>query len=408
MSWPDRRSLHQKISNISILLIAITLPFHILLCSYAATLFVLNQIASGELISNIRSAVKNKWVLLFSAFYLLHIAGLAYSQDLSNGLFDLEKKVSLLIFPLLLFSVPINPSQFNKILLAFVAACFVLSMIFLSAATYNFLETGDPESFLFHHLAGGTGIHRVYASMYLLFCVYILIYFHHKNSVKIKYSSAIYFFLIVYFIVFILLLASRMIFSLTIISFIIISASYFTKKNKTLGISMFLIVISLCTGLLIVNERIRTIMKETYYGLDQGNSEANFTGPNMRIQIWKSAFQVIIENPLGVGTGDVEQSLYEQYVKNDFRWGIQDRFNAHNQYLQTQLGLGLPGIILLLVCFFLPAYHAWQNQHYLYLGFLMLFSISCLSEAMLCTQKGIVFYAFFNSLLAFHYPGKNP
>ena len=119
---------------------------------------------------------------------------------------------------------------------------------------------------------------------------------------------------------------------------------------------------------------------------------------------WKCAWNVIKENWfLGVGTGDGQEELQLQYKRINFDIAFNEEYNTHNQYLQTWLGLGLVGLLLLISCLIFPAISAFQRKNYLYMSFLMLFSICCITESMLCRQNGIVFYAFFNSIFAFHF-----
>lgn len=403
------KSLHEKINLLSLVLIAFTLPFHVLLCSYSTALFVGNQLAEGNLIYKFKHSLKNKFVLISIAFFLLHFIGLLYSDNVRNGLFEIEKKVSFLIFPLLILPLTLKNTDTLKILLSFISACIVLSLLFLEGAISHYLQTGDPEFFILHNLSAATGMHRVYASMYFLFCVYILFYLQKKEFFNFKYSGFFLSGLIIYFTVFIFLMTSRMMVVLTVISLIGLFTFNLIQTKKWLSnLVMLGLIILIGASLLLFNERSRTIMRETYSNLDKGNSEANFTGPNMRIEIWKNTIQLIQKNPLGVGTGDAQDQLYSSYVSSNFRWGIHNNFNAHNQYLQTLLELGIIGLLILLLYLLRPVLIGLKEKQYLFLGLILLFSCACLSESMLATQKGVVFYTFFNALLAFHYPKKNP
>ena len=54
---------------------------------------------------------------------------------------------------------------------------------------------------------------------------------------------------------------------------------------------------------------------------------------------------------------------------------------------------------LLLVVFVHPTNKALREKNYLYLSFLILIALSAIPENLLASQKGVVFYAMFNSLL---------
>ena len=104
----------------------------------------------------------------------------------------------------------------------------------------------------------------------------------------------------------------------------------------------------------------------------------------------------------GKGTGDDEDALLGTYRKNNFLEGLYPKFNSHNQYLQTWLGLGLVGLLIFLLNLFAPLYLAFREKNLLYIIFLILIISFFFTESVLCRQHGVVFYAFFNSLFAFH------
>ena len=118
-----------------------------------------------------------------------------------------------------------------------------------------------------------------------------------------------------------------------------------------------------------------------------------------RMLIWNSALELIAENPLwGVGTGDIKDELLEKYKEKDIKPAFEQKLNAHNQFLQTYLGLGLIGFLLLLGSLLIPAWFAFKKGQLLYLPFLLLILLHMSVESILEKQAGVVFYAFFNVL----------
>jgi O-antigen ligase len=108
----------------------------------------------------------------------------------------------------------------------------------------------------------------------------------------------------------------------------------------------------------------------------------------------------------GVGTGDSEQVLVETYQENGFQKGVDERYNAHSQYLQVLVDAGIFSLLLMLAVFYFSLRRAIHHTNTLYLCFLLLFLINILTESMLKTQSGVVFYAFFNTLLGLHFSDK--
>jgi O-antigen ligase len=135
--------------------------------------------------------------------------------------------------------------------------------------------------------------------------------------------------------------------------------------------------------------------------LDSDQSmERTWGGKALRVAIWKCAWDVVKLNPVwGVGTGDVQDNLQESYRINKFDFAyLYNSYNAHNQFLETMLALGVIGLLLLLCSFILPLQWAFKNQNGLYLIFIIFIAANCLTESLFERQKGIVFYAFFNAL----------
>ncbi len=144
--------------------------------------------------------------------------------------------------------------------------------------------------------------------------------------------------------------------------------------------------------------------KEAINYKSQYEIDKQYGGRSTRELIWSCSIQVIKNNILfGVGTGDTQDELQKCYkIDEDKNWALLYRpdfqYNAHSQYLQTFIDLGLFGFVGLLLCILIPACIAVKNKNYLMLSFIALFSIACITESMLELNKGIVFFSFFISL----------
>jgi O-antigen ligase len=120
----------------------------------------------------------------------------------------------------------------------------------------------------------------------------------------------------------------------------------------------------------------------------------------MRLEYLKTAFRIIKKNPMiGVGTGDVKLAFDNQYEQDNSLLIDKYRLRAHNQYATYAVSFGLVGLILFLVFLIYPIIKLKLYGNYFYLAFLAIALMSMLTEDTLETQVGIVFFAFFNSLL---------
>jgi len=77
------------------------------------------------------------------------------------------------------------------------------------------------------------------------------------------------------------------------------------------------------------------------------------------------------------------------------------RLNVHNQFLETFVGQGILGDIILLLLLIYPFIQSLKKQNYLFALFLLLIGINFLFESMLNRQAGVLFFAFFYSYFIF-------
>ena len=123
-------------------------------------------------------------------------------------------------------------------------------------------------------------------------------------------------------------------------------------------------------------------------------------GTVARMEIWKISIGLIKQHFMfGVGTGDVKDVFMKAYQQQNLYSIFKKKLNAHNQYLQTFVTLGVFGFSLLVAFLLIPVYRSLRKGDYLYTLFLLIFAINILVESMLETQAGVVFYAFFNAFL---------
>jgi O-antigen ligase len=131
------------------------------------------------------------------------------------------------------------------------------------------------------------------------------------------------------------------------------------------------------------------MMKMSYENSNYGSYFA-------RWKIWEPGIEAIKEHPwIGVGTGDHQSELDKKFIEYNYFEGV-GLFNMHNQYLQTLLTHGVVGLLILLSILFRQFRKAVLNRDSLYLSFLTLFSLGCLTESMLNRNKGFIFFVLFS------------
>jgi O-antigen ligase len=244
--------------------------------------------------------------------------------------------------------------------------------------------------------------HPSYMAMYACFSI-CLIYnysFVPKVATHIKPSWA--FIYLVFLSVFILLLASKTgLISVLIIHFT--ALTYWIIKHKKIKAGLIAISTILMISVLgymsssLIQNRINELL--TFSEASQAN-----TSTSVRLTAWKTSKELIYEAPiLGVGTGDAIDALDHKYLNDGEFKLLEKNLNAHNQFLQTAIQLGVVGILVLTFTIIYPAIVLWKQKYTppLFLAFLLI--VNGMTEAWLETQSGVLFFAFFSTLFWSYY-----
>ena len=101
----------------------------------------------------------------------------------------------------------------------------------------------------------------------------------------------------------------------------------------------------------------------------------------------------------GTTAGDANDKLVEAYEREGLAGALRKKLNAHNQFLQTFIGTGIIGFILLLLMTVGSLIYGFMKKNYILALFSILMIFNFLVESMLQAQAGFVFFAFFFCIL---------
>ncbi len=399
---------HQWYQYVLLMLFCFCLPIHQRLATGFIVLLGLNWILSGHFKEKFQQLTR-PLALLFIGFYCLHLFGLTYTDYLATAYQNLERKLSLLIFPLILFSTPpITTAQLKRLLLGFLLACLIGSLTCLASAGMLYADTGI-NTFYYESLSKHLGFHPSYYAMYMAFALFILCAYLVKDWSRLSLGLRSTAFLVGgYLLIFILMLSARMEILAAFLLFPCAFLIFMVKQKK------FLLGLAFMTAGLVTISAIAWTIPNTKMRIQVAlnglfNAAQTQNEPDIRLQIWESAIEAIAEKPiLGQGTTGGFPKMMEQYQLKHITIAAEKALNTHNQYLETALSLGLFGLFFLLVMLFLPLVMAWRQDQFIYVFLLAFFALAILTENMLERQQGIIFYACFNSLLALRLTRNNP
>ena len=345
-----------------------------------------------------KKGLLNRKLQLCLLFFIITILSAIISNNKIESVISIEIKLSFIIFPYLTFCFKWPIELIKRCFISFVSGCFFACIyLIIRALIYKY---NNHSEYFFYSLFSKF-LHTAYFSMYLLLAISIIIIYYTKwfNSQKnIIYSSYIFIFT---FGICIILCSSK----IGILSLLIIVIILFYYKFKTIlslkNIGVFILSLSLI---------IITINKLLPNSLDRFNSLTNISlkhqdkksseSTTLRILIWEQSINLIKNNfLLGTGVGDANDELYKKYQSNGIDVAFDEKLNAHNQFLQTFIGIGLFGFILLCIISIGQIFIAYNKKNILMFVFFIIISLNFFVESMLQTSAGVLFFVFFFCLI---------
>jgi O-antigen ligase len=399
---------HTRLFYYITLLLAFFIPVHDRLVLVFVTLILINWIFTGSYRARFNRMFhdgKQLSLLIFTLLFLIYLVGLIWTSNMHYGKIDLELKIPLFLFPFIFATtrnMVFRGKRVVNVFLAYMAGCFFSTMIFILNAFNNFIQSNSYDEFYYTKLA--IYQHTTYMSMFLslalAMALFLLIFRRSMLSRLVQLFIAL---LIPYYFILVILLSSKAgIFSMASVFILSNVAMLLYGKKKLHAFAAFALV---CIAFMLsqvifpysfgrMKAVSRTMSNRPKSGSDAIESTAE------RVLIWDAAYSIVKQNLLvGVGTGDVKDELFAQYEQNNFKTGAMKQLNAHNQYLQTFIALGLIGLIIMLAGFFWPLWLSFKNRYLLYIAFIFIVAFNFLFESMLERQAGMMFYAFFNTFL---------
>ena len=340
-------------------------------------------------------------------FFGAHLVGVLWSENQSFAWFDVQIKLSFLLFPLLfLVAKPFDKKQFEMILSGYLIGC-VLAIIYGGVnSAVNFIS-GENSYLNFYESNISPTLHIGYFSMYMNFAIIILIhklYFNSKSLFSLVNLGRI--FLLLLFAVAIFLSTSRNGFLALIAVLLLIVVYSIVSRRKWMFGTLLVLISWIALSSFLKDYKNSTSdfhgFKQVAVAVEKKEvRKAEWESSAVRLLVWQTAVEIIKENPLlGTGTGDIKDELVKRYKEKEYVYAYKRKYNAHNQFLQTAAALGIPTAILLLIMIISPLFYGWKRWHFLGLFLATIVGIACLTESVLEVQAGVIFYTFFASLFA--------
>jgi O-antigen ligase len=399
----------ERIYRYSILFIAFILPSPF----YGFTLAVLAGVFICWLYNrdfkNILTEAKQPQVLLPLALYFLIAAGVFYAEHTGKALSGLSTQISYALFPIIIgTSSIVNKKLLDRAKLVFtISTCFFI-FIAIGFAIFDTFRTGEQTVLVGESLYstyksfGLTRVfenwHPTYVSMFANLSIAFLIQqcINHYTKRNLIITVILVCFLFICQVLLNSLIAFIALFFI-LVYYVFSLSKYLNISNKLKQSALLIIFLGAFCFFYYNPFKIEKIssLKNREFKVTDNQSERNLL--TMRMAKWSTHVDIFKKNLLAGATyGDINFERKETYEAKGYNDLAQYNYNAHNQYLEIFATYGIIGGLLFLSMLFTPLLH--NRKYSVLIPFLLITTITFLTESILVRQQGILFFMFFYAL----------
>ena len=352
---------------------------------------------------------KFKKYVYFTLFYILLIVSSFWSEQTIKALNSHTVGIPILLFPLcFIFNKSrLSAKQQVFLLQLFIMASIVAGLLIIGYAFQELSKTGYEKLFytsaIRRNMAVKTAIvrfHPTYISLCFVFSIGVLISWLKSKQ---KPMAVILKIIAIAFLFFLIIIcASRA----AILTILIAGIVFFLKASKIktyiklISIAVFSIVFYFAiTNIFLLSSRFLIISQE--WQVPSGEKPSSIS---IRYGIYKCSAEIIKNHwLLGVGVGDLQNTLndcYSGFPTNHFK---EKKVNTHNYYLHLFNSAGIFSVLAMMLLLFYLFKIAITSRNNLFLLFLLIVAINLTFENLLVRSYGVVFFAF---LLSFFFLSK--
>lgn len=363
-------------------------------------LTIISWLLNEPLKVKIEQFKKNKMIWVFALPFFFYLLGMIYSDNHAFGWADVELKLSLLVFPIIFGSTSFPFWKYrNNLALVFIYSSAFWGLLSIVCGAVEFQQI--PIYGMMNLL-----LHPSYLALYMNVAIILTFFLLIQDKLRLPSKKLLLFALLILSISVWLGLSKSgiLVWCLLVFGFVF----YKLIIHKQLLKSTYLILlcaIALTLAVMFIPHLKDRFKSFSTVSMDLAHVDRSTTeSTQVRLLVWNQALELIQENPLiGTGTGDIKDELIVKYEAAGMTGAMENKLNVHNQYLQVFATLGVFGFLAFLMAFVLPTIKSIKEKHWVYLVFLTVFLLNLLSESMWEKQDGMVFYAFLNALLFFHF-----
>lgn len=235
----------------SLALTLVALPFFPKLLVEGQIFLLLNWLLEPNLVQRTKLIFKRKSILFFLFIYAVHILGLVNTDNYLNGFLELEMKLPLLIFPIVIGTTePLPLPKVNNLLKLFIASVTISTLIslfvFLGIIPIKITDIRQISIFISH----------IRLSLYVVLCILILLHWLISERKAIVKELIYIFLLVIWLCVFLILLKALTGIVILAIALFIMLLKYIKSIQNVflkIGLSIFVYAIPAISIIYVLN-----------------------------------------------------------------------------------------------------------------------------------------------------------
>jgi O-antigen ligase len=365
------------------------------------------------------SLLRDPFLICCTLFYILQLAALFYTSDRQEALDQARIKSALIFIPLAASSTAYIRENRDRLFLFFIMLVSVACLYCLTRASITYVKTHDTSVFFYHDIVQPIRQHAVFFSILVFISiVYIMEY---RLNIDRKKHLVLFMCTVCFLAFFLFLLSSKLVivFFAVYMLFFLLRRMIARRTNKQWLLVILILFVSIAGVLSItsnpVRNRFRDITSADTKWMEPGpyTPADYFNGLQFRLLQFKLVTEILDENNgwlKGVTPGDAQKLLDKKYVSRNMFQGDpakkNDRgylgYHTHNQFLQSLLQSGVPGLfIFILVCFSMARIAA-QEKSWMARFVIALLITWALTDAVFETQYALLIFTFFPVFMKTH------
>ncbi len=365
-------------------------------------------------------------ILVIASPFILDILFFWNNDDLTQGLKSVEKRVSLLLFPLFIIGY-YKRIDFYKLIKTYVLSTTVILLglflryIILFYDKFQKYLEGVYSWQMGYDFANSFEMHAPALNMHISFATVLSAYLLlNRKSKQINKIVHIVTFLILFG--FLLYVNTRVaMLNCLICTVFIVVYETIRKKEKIKQMLRRLIITAGVFSLLFIAfvsiypRLLFKLSEESFSNMDKIGRLDEIERPETkvhgslvtRLSIWKSSLEMVQSKYwTGYGASDAKRELVDYFELTNQKYLAKFKFPVHNQYIDFLLKFGILGLAVSLLYVFFIGYLGIKLHNSAIISFFFIFFISNLTDDFLIRYDGITFSGLWFSIFANQYKFK--